>query len=197
MTILSAAITLLLVMDPLGGIPLFTAVLRHIEPQRRTRIIFRECAIAFVVLLVFLLFGDQLLHVLHLSHPAMGIAGGIILFLIAVRMVFPTAEGVFGDLPEGDPFIVPLAVPLIAGPSAIAAVLLLVSHYPTRLPEWILALTGAVLVTAIILALGEWLTKYLGYRTVLAIERLMGMILTALAVEMLLGGVRDFLHLRV
>lgn len=194
MTITSAAVLLLLVLDPFGGIPLFIAVLRRVNETQRARVILRECAIAFLVLLIFLLGGKHLLDFLQLSQPSLGIAGGVILFLIAIRIVFPTRQGVFGDLPEGEPFIVPLAVPTLAGPSSIATILLLVSRWPERMVEWFVAMTAALLVSTAILYAGNRIARLLGERGIMALERLMGLILTALAVEMFLNGLKEFIQ---
>lgn len=194
MTFISATVILFLVMDPLGGIPLFMTSLANVDPAKRPIVILRECGIAFLVLLLFLLFGERFMSVLQLSNTSMGMAGGIILFLIALRILFPIrGSGVFGDVPDGEPFIVPLAIPLIAGPSAIATVMLLASRYPLRLVEWVLALILATLVSTAILALGSRITRLLGKRGVSALERLMALVLTAIAVEMFLGGIRDFI----
>lgn len=192
MTFISATILLLLVMDPLGGIPLFMAVLKSVEERKRFKVVLRECGVAFLVLLVFLVFGRPLLQILHLSESSLGIAGGIVLFLIALRIVFPTRRGIFGDLPEGEPLIVPLAVPLIAGPSSIATVMLLASRWPEQLGEWALALVVSLSIATVILSLGSGIAKLLGERGMMAAERLMGLILTVLAVEMFLGGIKDF-----
>jgi MarC family membrane protein len=194
MTFISATILLLLVMDPFGGIPLFLAVLKCVEEKQRIKIVLRECGIAFFVLLVFLLFGQHVLSLLQLTETSLGIASGIILFLIAVRITFPTRQGVFGDLPEGEPFVVPLAVPLIAGPSAIATVLLLASRWPEHIARWTLALVVSTAVSTLTLSCGGIISKLLGDRGLMALERLMGLLLTAVAVEMLLNGVKDFIH---
>lgn len=191
---ISAVVILLLVMDPIGNIPLFISVLRHIEPARRARVILRECAIAYAVLLVFVFFGGSILGVLGLSDPSLTIAGGLILFLIALRMIFRHPEGVFGDGAGGDPFIVPLATPAIAGPAAIASVMLLVSRAPQRVLEWTVAVTVALLATAAVLTAAERIAKLAGERGLLAFERLMGLILTAIAVEMLLRGIETFVR---
>ncbi len=190
----SAVVILLLVVDPVGNIPLFISLLRNVEPARRTRIIVRECAIAFGVLLAFVFFGRWILGLLGLSEPSLTIAGGVILFLIALRMIFRGPEGVFGDTVDGEPFIVPLAVPAIAGPSAIAIVVLLVSRAPERILEWTAAVTIAMVVTLALLVFAERISKLVGERGLLAFERLMGLILTAIAVEMLLRGIQTFLR---
>jgi MarC family membrane protein len=191
---ISAVVILLLVMDPIGNIPLFVSALRHVRPARRARVILRECAIAFAVLLVFVFFGGAILGVLGLSDPALGIAGGLILFLIALRMIFRHPEGVFGGADSAEPFIVPLATPAIAGPAAIATVMLLVSRAPQRLLEWCVVVTVAMLVSAAVLSAAERIAKLAGERGLLAFERLMGLILTAIAVEMLLRGIETFVR---
>lgn len=190
----SAVVILLLVVDPIGNIPLFVSLLRNVDPARRTRVIVRECTIAFAVLLGFILFGRWILDLLGLSEPSLTIAGGVILFLIALRMIFRTPEGVFGTTVDGEPFIVPLAIPSIAGPTAIATVVLLVSRAPQRLPEWIAAVTVAMLITLAVLVFAERLSKLVGERGLMAFERLMGLILTAIAVEMLLRGIEAFVR---
>jgi len=197
-TFSSATSLLILVMDPWGNVPLCINLLRYCEPSRRHLVVIREILIAFAVLLFFVFFGEMFLDSLRLSDTALEIAGGVILFLIALRMVFPSTESAFGAQPHGEPFIVPLAIPLIAGPSTIATVLLLVSREPERTVEWIGALTVALLVSAVMLLFADNLAKLLGDKVMTAIERLMGLILTAMAVQMLLGGIEKFIqHIRV
>ena len=192
-TFLSATILLILVTDPFGNIPLFVSALKRVEDaRRRLAVIARECLIAFVVLLIFMLFGKQVLEVLSLTGTSLRIAGGVVLFLIALRMIFPRAEGVFGESLAGEPFIVPLAIPAIAGPSALATVLLLVSQAPQRLLAWIGALTLAIAVCAIVFVFAARIQHLVGKRVVTAVERLTGLILTAIAIEMLLNGVKSF-----
>jgi small neutral amino acid transporter SnatA (MarC family) len=188
----SATILLLLVTDPLGNIPIFVAALRGVPPARKARVILRECLIAFAILALFMVFGNRFMDALGLSDVSLQIGGGVILFLIALRMVFPVPEGIFGTSPGGEPFIVPLAIPAIAGPSALATVLLLVSRDPDRLLEWIGALTVALTTSALVLVFADRLQRWLGERAVIAFERLMGLVLIAIAVEMILKGVRAF-----
>lgn len=190
----SAVVILLLVMDPLGNIPIFVSILKDIDTPRRARIIVRECVIAYAVLLMFVFFGQRLLKLLGLTDTSLNIAGGVILFLIALRMIFKHPEGVFGDKLAGEPFIVPLAIPLIAGPTAMATVVLMVSRSPERIFDWVIALTAAVAVTMISLLFSERISKWIGERGLLALERLMGLLLTAIAVEMLLRGIEGFVR---
>ena len=194
MDILSAGLTLLLIMDPLGNIPVFLSVLKKVENESRKRkILIRELAIALIVLLVFLFVGQYFLQWLNLRQEAVHIAGGIVLFLIALRMIFPTEKGVMGDLPEGEPFIVPLAVPLLAGPSTLAMLILLARSQPDRIFDWLIAVLGAWGVTSLIMLSSGKLHKLLGMRGLIAVERLMGMVLVAISVQMLLDGITTYL----
>ena len=189
----SATILLLLVTDPLGNVPLFVAALRAVPPHRKAFVILRECLIAFTILLLFLMFGHRFMDALGLSDVSLQIGGGVILFLIALRMVFPVPDGIFGSSPGGEPFIVPLAIPAIAGPSALATVLLLVSREPDRLLEWVGALAVALATSAVVLVFADRLQRRLGERVMIAFERLMGLVLIAIAVEMMLKGLRAFI----
>lgn len=181
-------------MDPLGNVPLFLAVLRTVDPARRRHILVREVTIAYAVLLSFLLLGGFLMRFLNLEQPAVSIAGGIVLFLIALRMVFPSDMDLRRTGIEGEPFIVPLAIPLIAGPSALATLLLLQATAPLRLLS--MALTIAWAITAGILLCSTFLYRVLRERGLVALERLMGMLLVMVAVQMLLNGLRSFLATR-
>lgn len=191
----SVFLLLLLVIDPLGNVPICMSVLRAVEsPGRRRRILLRECGIALGVLLTCLLFGQNVVRYLGLSQPSIGIAGGIVLFLIALRMIFDHPSEMFGGSPAGEPFIVPLAVPFLAGPSAFATLLLLAGQ--GHGVEWtaVLALVAVMGVTTVILLFGSRLVQWLGERGLDAFQRLMGLILTAMAVEMFLRGLRQFLN---
>ena len=192
MTLVSAFVLLFLVMDAFGNIPLFLAALAPVAPERRARVIARELAIALGVLLVFLFAGPVVLRGLGISEGALSIAGGIILFLIALRMIFPQ-HGSMAEEDLGEPFIVPLAIPFVAGPSAMATLMLVMSEDPARWPLWLLALILAWAATAMILLAASRLSRMLGRRGLIALERLMGMVLTALAVEMFLRGITDAL----
>ncbi len=191
--LISAFVLLFLVLDPLGNLPLVASLLKQVDSKRRARVVARECLIAYLILLAFMFGGRQFLDVMHLSEISLSIAGGVILFMIAINMVFKSTESVFGESLDHEPFIVPLAIPLIAGPSALATVMLMVSREPAKLGVWVAAMTAAMVVSAVLLVLGERIEKLLGKRAMEAIERLMGLILTAIAVEMLLGGIKQFL----
>ncbi len=195
MTITAAAITLVLVMDPLGNIPIFISVLNNVEESRRRLVIVREMLIALLILAGFLLFGGRILSTLQISETSLQVSGGIVLFLIAIRMIFPTSRAsITGDLPDHEPMIVPLAIPLIAGPSAIATVMLLATQQPDELVSWILALVIAWAVTCAVLIAADWLRRRLGTRVLGALERLMGMILVTLSIEMLMSGISTFVE---
>ncbi|MFK2901657.1 YhgN family NAAT transporter [Dyella jejuensis] len=198
MTTLSAAILLFLIMDPLGNIPIFLSLLKDVSPKRRRVVLVRELLIALGVLLMFLMGGQLILKLLQLRQESISIAGGIVLFLIGIRMVFPPAEGgIFGKAGEGEPFIVPMAIPGVAGPSAMAALLLLTNTQPGRTADWAIALLCAWLATAVILLSSTYLYRWLGESVLTALERVMGMLLIALSVQMFLGGIAAYLHLTV
>jgi multiple antibiotic resistance protein len=191
--IAAAAATLFFVMDPLGNMPVFNAVLSRFTPQRRAQITARELVIALVILLVFLFAGTAILEFLGLTQPSLNIAGGVLLFIIALRMIFPRAGKEVAS-EKDEPFIVPLAMPMVAGPSTIAILLLLSSTEPARIWEWCTALVIAWAATTVLLTASPFLLRVLGDRGLRALERLMGMLLVLLATQMLLNGVREFVQ---
>ncbi len=191
--IAAAAATLFFVMDPLGNMPVFNAVLSRFSPQRRAQITARELVIALVILLLFLFAGTAVLEFLGLSQPSLSIAGGVLLFIIALRMIFPRSA-VEAASEKDEPFIVPLAMPMVAGPSTIAILLLLSSTEPERIWEWCTALVIAWVATTVLLTASPFLLRALGDRGLRALERLMGMLLVLLATQMLLNGVREFVR---
>ena len=193
MSLLSAALLLFLVLDPVGNIPVFLTTLKAVEPERQVRVVLRELVIALVVLVLFLFAGRYILTALQISEPSLTIAGGILLFMIAIRMVFPGRGASVESELEGEPLIVPLAIPFIAGPSAMASVMLIMNRQPERWPEWLIALLLAWSATGAILLAASTLRRHLGERGLIAMERLMGMVLTTLAVQMLMSGAADFL----
>ncbi|MCR9218314.1 MAG: MarC family protein [Phycisphaerales bacterium] len=189
----STAALLFFIIDPFGLIPLFLSVLNKLPEERRTKVLVRELLIALVALLVFLVAGKYLLRTLHISEPALTIAGAIILFLISLTMVFPSIKLSMESEGSGEPFIVPLAIPLFAGPSAIALVMLIGSgQQPGGWPQWIGAVVIAWAGASAVLLLGAKLAKLVGARGLIALERLMGMLLIAISVEMMLSGISLF-----
>jgi MarC family membrane protein len=188
----SALILLLLVLDPLGSLAIFIPIMRNVAPERRRIVALREVGIAFAVLFAFMFFGDAFLRVMRLSERSLEVAGGVILLMVAIRMIFSQGGGVYG-VPEGkEPFIFPLAVPLLAGPSAMATVLLLASRQPTRVMEWIGALACAMIVSGAVLLMCDRIRRVVGDSVVSAVEKLMGLVLTAIAVEMILAGLKRY-----
>ena len=188
----SALVLLLLVLDPLGSLPIFIPIMRGVAPERRRWVAVREVGIAFLVLLGFMVFGGGFLRLMHLSERSLEVAGGVILLIIAMRMIFSSASAVYGGSQEREPLIFPLAVPLLAGPSAMATVLLLASRQPGRLIDWVGALSVAMLVSGAVLLLAGRIRRLLGDSVVSALEKLMGLVLTAIAVEMILAGLKRY-----
>ncbi|MEP6670680.1 MAG: MarC family protein [Chthoniobacter sp.] len=198
MTIFSAALLLFLVMDPFGNVPLFLSVLQPIAPERRRKVIVRELLLALAFLILFLFAGRYLLDAIGISESVLTVAGGLVLFLIALHMVFPPVGGAFAvdmEAAENDPVLVPLAVPFLAGPSALASVLFVMSSDPSRWPEWLAAVLLAWAATGLILFYSTALAELLKRRGLVAMERLMGMVLIAIATKMVLTGIGAFFHL--
>ncbi len=189
---LSAFILLLLVLDPLGSLPVFIPIMRDVPATRRRWVALREVGIAFAVLFAFMFFGDAFLRVMRLSERSLEVAGGVILLMVSIRMIFSHADGVYGTSEGKEPFVFPLAIPLLAGPSAMATVLLLASRQPERVMSWVGALSCAMLVSGAVLLLCEHLRRLLGDSVVAALEKLMGLVLTAIAVEMILAGLKRY-----
>ena len=194
MNIYTAAITLFLVMNPLGNMPVFISTLQHINPRKRLRIIVREALFALIILTVFLLVGRPLLQGLQVTQSALGIGGGIVLFIIAIRLIFPLPIKERSAEPESEPFLVPLAVPLFAGPATMATVMLLVNQ-TGHIGFTFIALIIAWIAASSLLLISTQLSQFLGKRGIIALERLMGMILITIAIQMLLNGVDAHFHL--
>jgi multiple antibiotic resistance protein len=191
MSFLSAALLLFLVIDPLGNLVTINSLLHEIPTRQRQRLILRECAIALGILIVFLVAGDSLLSALDLRASTLSVSGGIVLFLIALGMVFPTrAHPAYAV--DGSPILVPIAVPLIAGPSSLAVLLLMAKREPESLGKWMAALGIAMGVATIILVLSPLFYERLGKPLTAAIERLVGMLLITLSIQMLLDGVATY-----
>jgi len=193
MDLLPAVVTLFLIMDPLGNVPLFLAVLRHVPVERRRAVLIREIVFAYVVLLGFLFAGQYVMRFLRLQQETISIAGGIVLFIIALRMIFHDEKGLIGEASDGEPFLVPLAIPLFAGPSTLAALLLLERSAPSHQGSLLVAMTIAWALSGAILMSSTFFYRVLRDRGLLAMERLMGMLLVMVAVQMLMDGVEMFL----
>ena len=193
MTTATATLTLWLLMDPLGNLPVFTTVLRGVAPSRRRRVLTRELLLALAFLVSFLFLGRYVFSMLHLEAESVQIAGGLILSIIAHRMLFPRPEGTWGDAVGSEPLFFPLAVPMMAGPATLSLLLLLSSSEPGRTDDWLLAVLCAWAGSAGILSLSGLVGRYLGERVLTVLERLMGMLLTCIAVQMIVGGVSGVL----
>ena len=196
MDLLFATLILILIMDPLGNIPMFLSILNKIpDENRRRKILIRELLLALLVLLVFLFLGRHLLQWLNLQPQSLRIGGGIVIFLISIKMIFsPLSGGIMGQFPEGEPLLVPLAVPLLAGPSTLAMLILLSRNAPEKWMSWLLAVILAWLLTSVVMICSGSLLRLLGEKGLFAVERLMGMVLVTLSVQMLLDGFSDYLR---
>lgn len=193
MSFFSAALTLFLVMDPIGNVPVFAALLKDLNTRRRCWVIVRENLIALAALLLFLVVGPTVMRLLGIGEPALKVSGGLVLLLVALDMIFPRSSRSKAPDLDGEPLVVPLAIPMIAGPSAVAVVMLMMTQHPERWATLLLALLTAWTSGAMILLLAGRLQDLLSQRVLTALERLMGMILVVLAVQMSMSGVRDFI----
>lgn len=194
MTLFSVAFSLFLLMDPIGNIPLFITFLKSVEAKRQRWIILREMLIALSIIIVFTFIGDILMDFLKVKEDTIQIAGGIVLFIIALKMIFPLPQDTKEGIPQGtEPFIVPLAVPLVAGPSVLAAVMIF-ARQETEPSIMIGAILIAWTASLLILLSSSFLRNILGWRGIIALERLMGLVLTLIAIQMFLSGLSSFIH---
>ncbi|MCK6265744.1 YhgN family NAAT transporter [Vibrio sp. ZSDE26] len=193
MEILSAATMLFLIMDPLGNLPIVLSILKHLDPKRRRKVLFRELLFALGILLLFLFAGQSIMNFLQVEPETLSISGGIILFIIAIKMIFPSAGSITGLAAGEEPFIVPMAIPMIAGPSVIAALLLLSSQHPDNMLELSAAVMLAWGATFFILMFSGFFHRILGERGLKAIERLMGLLLVMISTQMFLNGVKGYM----
>ena len=185
--------SLFLIMDPIGNIPLFSSILSQYDLRRQRQIIIREQFISLGILISFQFLGNWILDWLSITIPSLQVAGGTILFLIALGMIFPhikTAGEGFDNTIE--PFIVPLSVPLVAGPTILAAIMVY-SHQYQQPFKMFLAIAAAWLITSMILLLTPWFKKIMNDQAMTACTRLMGLILTFISIQMLLDGIRNFI----
>jgi multiple antibiotic resistance protein len=193
MTLFSLSLSFFLLMDSIGNVPIFISVLKNIDPKRQQRIIFRELIIALGIIIAFYFLGAWLLTTLKISQQAVLISGGIILFIIGYKMLFPDdVAGTNWNFGK-EPFLVPLALPLVAGPAVLAAVMLY-SHQGVAPIICLSAILIAWLLSTVILLMSTTLNRLLGERGISALEKLMGLILIMLAVQMLLDGLAPLLN---
>ncbi|MFA7431565.1 MAG: MarC family protein [Rhodospirillaceae bacterium] len=193
MTIAAAAITLFLLLDALGNAPIFLTILGTLPVARRRTALLRELGFAFAILVVFLLFGQVILGALGISSPALSVAGGVVLFVVALKMLFPNVQAPLVSTEGGDAWFVPMAVPLIAGPSSMAWVMLLATQHPDRMVDWFLAVVIAVGASGVVLLIANRLRDHVSDQVLRVVERLVGMILVVIAVQMLMDGIGEFL----
>lgn len=189
--IISTTILLILIMDPLGNLPVFMTILKNLNAKRRRIVVIREMIIALIVMLIFLFIGEKILNILSLKTETVSISGGIILFLIAIKMIFPSEDN-NGSSSNEEPFLVPLAIPLVAGPSLLATLMLLSHQYLHHMSYLVGSLLIAWCFTIIVLLLSSFFLKLFGSKGVNALERLMGLILIMLATQMFLDGIRTW-----
>jgi len=182
-------------MNPLGTLPLFISILKPIDPKRHTLIILREIFLAYLMIIIFMFFGQVFLRSIQITSQALEISGGLILFIIAIRMIFPTEDRSPAKPSSQEPLFVPIAMPMTAGPGTLTTVMLLSSSHPEKRLSWLIAITAASAVIASIMLSGRYLNKYLGEKGLIALERLSGMMLTAMAVQMFLSGVNDYFRI--
>ena len=193
------AFTIFFVLNATGQIPLFLALLARFDHKRQLKIITRELIIALVVLLLFTFFGDWILKVLGISQPIIAVAGGILLFLISLTMIFPKGEATHEHLTK-EPMVIPLAIPVITGPGAITTVM--TYAHETGHP---LMVAGAVfcawLPSLVILLMGSYIKNIMGERGLTAIERLGGMLVCLIGINMCTNGifrlVQEFFHISI
>ncbi len=194
MEMFSIALALFLLMDSIGNIPFYISFLRGIPPRRQRTIIVREMLIALFIIILFNFVGEALMNFLHISLDTIQIAGGIILFLLCLKMIFPSdqSDPEKSLPPTTEPFIVPLAVPLVAGPSVLALVMIYSQQQSTSTMVGAICIAWAA--SLLILLTCEFLKKLLGWRGITAMERLMGLILLLIGIQMFMGGISSFVH---
>lgn len=197
-SILSTAILLIFVLDPFGNVPVLLSILKDIEIKRSRVIIIRELLIGLGILLVFLFLGKSFLGIFGLEAEAVQLSGALIFFVIGIKMIFPGNSGsssLYGS--KGEPFIVPIAMPLVAGPSALATLLVLTKSNPDHTLSLFISLLLAWLIASVIMYLAPFLHKILTNRALIALERLMGMLLLMLSVQMFIDGIRGLIRVGI
>lgn len=196
MKLYSQIILLFFVINPIGNIPIFLTTLKSVDPQKHSKIIIREVVVAFGILGIFMFFGQYILNAMQISQQALGISGGIILFLISLKLIFPTAKEKSEVTMVGEPFIVPLAIPTTAGPGAMTTVMLFASQNNGKATSLFIILIAVASLACGVLLSARYLSKYLGERGLVALERLSGMMITAMAVQMFLTGITNYFRLQ-
>jgi multiple antibiotic resistance protein len=194
-SIISTAILIVFVLDPFGNVPLLLSILKKATQTQRYKIILRESLIGFCILMVFFFFGQNFLNIFHLQTEAITIAGGIIFFIISLKMIFPNSHGdsIFAT-DELDPLVVPIAMPMIAGPGALATIMVLVQTNQSHLGALFVSMSLAWLISALILLFSPMLYRVLKNKGLTALERLMGMLLLIMSVQMFIDGIKGLVN---
>jgi multiple antibiotic resistance protein len=194
MSLLSITLVLFLIMDPVGNVGSFLSLVKEIDPKKVRWIVIREMLIALVTMIAFNYLGEFIFQLLGISEITVRLASGVILFLIAIKILFPTSDSLRANLPQGEPFIVPIAIPLIAGPSLLATIMLYAHMEPSQ-PLMLTAILIAWFAAIVVLLCSSFLKKYLGNNGLIACERLMGMVLVLLATQRFFEGLQQFIKL--
>jgi multiple antibiotic resistance protein len=188
-------LTMLFVVNPFGCVPIFVSLVKDFEPKRQRLILFRESVFGGILALVLLWAGRGFLQAIHIEDYAVNLSGGILIFLVAISMIFPESHKPVKeknkDRQKKEPFVVPIATPLLAGGGFFAVLMNLVNAAPTFDVALALLITWLIVIPVSVSA--AYLQKLLGKRGLLVLEQLMGMMLTMLAIQIILGGVNGFL----
>ncbi len=191
MCLLSAAMIFLLIMDPLGNLNSYLSLVKELDPKRQKLIIFREMIIALLAMLFFNYLGEHIFYIFELSETTVRLTVGVILFLIAIKILFTAPDSPRANLPKGEPVIFPLAIPLIAGPALLATIMLYAHLEPVQ-SITIFAILIAWAISAVILYFAQPIKRVLKQNGLMAIERLIGMILVLIAVQAFMEGILSF-----
>lgn len=192
MTLFNLAFMLFLIMDPIGNVSSFLSLVKEIPPKRQLWIVIREMLIALFFMLLFNEIGEYIFNILQISDPVIRLSSGLILFLVAIKILFPSVDSPRANLPQGEPFVIPLAIPLIAGPALLATIMLYAHDTDSEL-LMIGAIFAAWIAASIVLLASPFLKRVLGNNGLMACERLMGMILVLLAIQRFAEGVQLFI----
>lgn len=190
----SYVLTLILVMDPFGNIPLFITALKRVPQERRTKVLLRELFIALFIMMSFLFGGAKMLSWLGIQKYSLSISGGIVLFIMSIKLVFNAAMDEQAQINQKDeePFLVPLAIPLIAGPASLSMLMILSAGAPEKVWSLFTAVLIASVLNGAVLLLSFPISNILGKRGIIALERLTGLIMVLISVNMMMVGISEF-----
>jgi multiple antibiotic resistance protein len=191
MSLISIAVVLFLIMDPLGNISSFLSLTKDLEPKKQNTVILREMLVALAAMIFFNYLGEVIFDVLELSETTVRISSGIILFLIAIKILFTAPDSLRANLPKGEPVVFPVAIPLIAGPGLLATIMLY-AHMEPYQSIMIVAILLAWAASVVILYFAKPIKQYLGTNGLMAAERLVGMVLVLISIQRFLEGILLF-----